>query len=288
MKKIAFMGLGTMGAGMARNLLAAGFPLSVYNRSRARAEALAKEGAKVCDSPAQAAAEADVVVSMVADDAASRAVFLGAGGVLSAAKPGTVLIECSTLTPDWIAELADAAVKKSCTLLDAPVTGSRTQAEKGELLFLVGGDPNVAEEMQPVFKAMSRAVLYMGPSGSGSKMKLINNFLSGVQAASVAEALALTEKLGINRDKAIEVLGNGAPGSPMVKTISQRMIARDYGIHFDLQLMVKDLTYAKELGANAGVPLRTVEGALERFRAAAEAGWKKHDLSAVIEPMRQS
>jgi 3-hydroxyisobutyrate dehydrogenase len=288
LKKIAFMGLGVMGAGMARNLLAAGFPLSVYNRNRERAEGLAQLGAKVCDSPATAAADADVVVSMLADDAASRTVFLGPDGVLSAVKPGAVLIECSTLTPDWIAELAAAAANKKCTLLDAPVTGSKTQAAQGGLLFIVGGEATVVEEMNSVFEPMGRGVVYMGLSGSGSRMKLINNFLSGVQAASVAEALALTERLGINRDKAIDILGNGAPGSPVVKTMSQRMIARDYGIHFDLELMVKDLTYAKELGAKAGLPLRTVEGALERYRSAAEAGWKKHDLSAVIEPMRES
>jgi 3-hydroxyisobutyrate dehydrogenase len=287
LKKIALMGLGTMGAGMARNLLAAGFPLSVYNRTRERADALAKEGAKACDSPAAAAADADVVVSMVADDAASRTLFSGPDGVLSVVKPGVVLIECSTLSPDWIAELAAAAAEKKCPLLDAPVTGSRMQAAQGELLFLVGGDPKVAEEMNPVFEPMGRGVVYMGPSGSGCKMKLINNFLSGLHAASIAEAIALTERLGIDRDKAVQILSNGAPGSPAVKTISQRVIARDYGIHFDLELMVKDLTYAKELGAKAGLPLRTLEGALERFRVAADAGWKKHDMSAVIEPMRQ-
>jgi 3-hydroxyisobutyrate dehydrogenase len=287
LKKIALIGLGTMGAGMARNLLAAGFPLAVYNRSRERAEALAQEGAKVSDSPAAAAADADVVISMLADDAASRAVFSGPDGVLSVVKPGAVLIECSTLTPEWIAELAAAAAAKKCTLLDAPVTGSKMQAAQGQLLFLVGGDPKVADEMNPVFDPMGRGVVYMGSSGSGSKMKLINNFLSGLQAASIAEAIALTEKLGVDRDKAVEVLCNGAPGSPTVKTISQRVIAKDYTINFDLELMVKDLMYAKELGAKAGMPLLTLEGALERFRNAAEAGWKKHDMSSVIEPMRQ-
>jgi 3-hydroxyisobutyrate dehydrogenase len=287
LEKIALIGLGTMGAGMARNLLAAGFPLAVYNRSRERAEALAQEGAKVSDSPAAAAADADVVISMLADDAASRAVFSGPDGVLSVVKPGAVLIECSTLTPEWIAELSAAAAAKKCTLLDAPVTGSKTQAAQGQLLFLVGGDAKVAEEMNPVFEPMGRGVVYMGPSGSGSKMKLINNFLSGLQAASIAEAIALTEKLGVDRDKAVEVLCNGAPGSPTVKTISQRVIAKDYTINFDLELMVKDLMYAKELGAKAGMPLLTLEGALERFRNAAEAGWKKHDMSSVIEPMRQ-
>jgi len=287
LKKIALIGLGTMGAGMARNLLAAGFPLAVYNRSRERAEALAQEGAKAGDSPAAAAADADVIISMLADDVASRAVFSGPDGVLSVVKPGAVLIECSTLTPEWIAELGAAAAAKKCTLLDAPVTGSKTQAAQGQLLFLVGGDAKVAEEMNPVFEPMGRGVVYMGPSGSGSKMKLINNFLSGLQAASIAEAIALTEKLGVDRDKAVEVLCNGAPGSPTVKTISQRVIAKDYTINFDLELMVKDLMYAKELGAKAGMPLLTLEGALERFRNAAEAGWKKHDMASVIEPMRQ-
>ena len=288
MKKIAVIGLGTMGAGMARNLLAAGFPVTVYNRSRERAEPLAKEGAKIAGSPGEAAAGADVVVSMVADDAASRSVFMDADGVLAGAKPGSVFIEASTLSPDWVSELAAAADKKGCALLDAPVTGSREHAKGGQLLFLVGGDPKVAEEMQHVFKPMARAVLYMGPSGSGSRIKLINNFVCGVQAASLAEALSLIERLGIDLDKAMQVIGEGAPGSPLLKLLAQRMIARDYDMHFDLQLMAKDLSYVKNLSAQAGLPSRTAEAALELYRGAVDSGWKKHDFSAVIEPLRKS
>jgi 3-hydroxyisobutyrate dehydrogenase len=284
---VAFFGLGVMGSGMARRLLGAGFSLTVYNRHAGRAEALTADGARVAATPREAAVGAAVIVSMVADDAASRAVWLGEQGALAGAARGTVLVESSTLTTGWIEELAAATAERECELLDAPVTGSKSHAAAGELLFLVGGSAAAIETARPVLAAMSRAIVPLGPNGSGARMKLINNFVCGVQAAALAEALGLIEASGLDRDKALEVLMNGAPGSPVVKTLAPRMVAREYAPNFYLRLMAKDLTYALEEGKRHGQPLGTVAAALEDVQRGIAAGHSDKDFSAMIEAFRQ-
>jgi len=275
-----------MGLGMARRLLAAGFPVAVYNRSAAKAEALAQEGARVAASPASAADGANVVISMVSDDAASRGLWLGNEGVLARIKPGAVCVECSTLSPAWLGELAAAVEAKGCSFLDAPVTGSKVHAERGELRFLVGGPAEALEAVRPVLEAMSREVAHLGPAGSGARLKLINNFLCGVQAAALAEAVALVERSGLDRAQAMEVLLQGAPGSPLVKTLAPRMLGREYETNFALQLMAKDLAYAIALGGECGVELRTAAAAHSLFSLGCAEGRQDMDFSAVVESLR--
>jgi 3-hydroxyisobutyrate dehydrogenase len=281
--RIAFLGLGIMGTGMARRVLAAGFPLTVYNRNPAKAEALAKEGAQVAATPREAAAGAEVIISMVADDAASRAMWLGADGALAGAGRGAVVIEASTLTVAWVKELAKAAEAKPCAFLDAPVTGTKPHAANGELTFLVGGDAETLEKARPVLAVMSKAILHLGPSGSGALMKLINNFLCGAQAASLAEAIAIIEKAGLDRTKAMEVIVNGTPGSPLVKTIAGRINARDFAPNFLLRLMAKDLNYAQQCARELGVPFTATTAAGAVFQRAIALGHGEKDFSAVIE-----
>ena len=256
--RVALIGLGLMGTGMARRLLGAGFPLTVYNRNPQRAAPLAEEGAHVAASPREAAARADVVLSMVSDDVAARAVWLGEQGALAGAARGTVLVDCSTVSVAWIEELSRAAAAAGCPLLDAPVTGSKPQAAAGELLFLVGGSADALEIARPALAVMSRAIVHVGATGAGALLKLVNNFLCGVQAASLAEAIALIEKAGLDRTKALEVLTTGAPGSPLVKTLAARMTARDYTPNFSLRLAAKDMNYAVGEGKRYGVTLSTV------------------------------
>ncbi len=275
-----------MGAGMAGRLLHAGHPLTVWNRNPERAAPLAVQGASVAESPCAAARGADVIIAMVADDHASRSVWLGEDGALAGARPGTVVIESSTLTPGWIRELAAAAGARGCDFLDAPVTGSRTHAAAGELLFLVGGDAHVLDRARAVLKAMSRGLVHLGPVGSGALVKLVNNFVCGVQVATLGEALALIEKSGLERDQALAVLLDGAPGSPLVKAVAQRMLARDYDVHFSLALMGKDLSYAIAEGERHAVPLGTAAAALQAFTRAGEQGHGGRDIAAVIEPLR--
>ena len=284
--RIVFLGLGIMGSGMARRLLTNGFPLTVFNRNAEKSKPFAAEGAQVAASPREAAAQADVIISMVADDNAARAMWLGENGALAAARPGVVCIECSTVTVGWVRELSAAATARGCELLDAPVTGSKTQAASGELSFLVGGDSSTLEKARPVLAAMSKAVIHLGPTGSGALLKLINNFVCGVQIASLAEAMAMIERSGLDRARALEVLTNGAPGSPLVKAVSTRMTTPDFTPNFLLRLMAKDLNYAIQEGGKLSVELVTATAALENFQRAIAAGHGEQDIAAVVEPLR--
>ncbi|HVS51979.1 MAG TPA: NAD(P)-dependent oxidoreductase [Opitutaceae bacterium] len=285
--RVAFLGLGLMGSGMASRLLGAGFPLVVYNRSRAKAEPLAAAGAKLAATPAEAAQSADVILSMVADDQAARAVWLGADGALATARAGTICIESSTVTAAWVRELAAAAQARGCAFIDAPVTGSKGHARAGELNFLVGGDAATLERARPVLAAMSRTITHLGPVGSGATIKLINNFVCGTQVAALAEALAFIERSGLDRERALDVMLSGAPGSPLVKTISARMTAADYTPNFFLRLLAKDLGYAIAEARRQSLELATATTALAAFERAIAAGHGDRDMSAVIEPLRR-
>ncbi|QHN04193.1 NAD(P)-dependent oxidoreductase [Granulicella sp. WH15] len=283
---VALLGLGTMGSGMAAKLLKAGFSLAVYNRTAAKAAPLAELGARVAATPADAVKGAQVIVAMLADDVVSRAVWTGEDGALAAAEVGAVLVEASTLSPAWVEELAGLASAKGLELLDAPVTGSRVQAEGGQLSFLVGGSDAGLATALPVLRAMSKDVIHLGPSGAGAKMKLVNNFLCGVQVASLAEALVWLERSGLDREKALGILKNGAPGSPLLAGISARMTSRDYTVNFLLKLMTKDLQYAYEAAEENGVKLTTAANAHALFEQAMEDGYAEKDMASVVEPLR--
>ncbi len=287
-QRVAILGLGTMGAGMAKNLLKAEFTVTAYNRTRSKAEPLAASGARIGDTPAHAVADADVIITMLSDEKASRATWAGAQGALAHAASKAVLVECSTVTPVWIGELACLANARGLQLLDAPVTGSRQQAEEGELNFLVGGDADALEQARPVLAAMSTGIVFLGASGNGARMKLINNFLCGVQVASLAEGLTWIERSGIDRELALKVLKNGAPGSPLLGAISARMVEARYDVNFLLSLMDKDLRYAAADANTVGVNLRTAISAEKHFSEAIDAGYAESDMSAVIEPVRRA
>jgi 3-hydroxyisobutyrate dehydrogenase len=286
-ENVALLGLGTMGSGMGANLLKAGFALSVYNRTAAKAQALIGLGAHFAKTPAEAAKGASIIISMLSDDAASREVWLGKDGALDAAEKDAILIESSTVSPSWIEELSGAASQRVVALLDAPVTGSRMQAEAGQLSFLVGGSVTILEKATPVLKAMSKEIVHLGPVGSGAKMKLINNFLCGVQVASLAEGLTWIERSGLDREKALSVLKSGAPGSPLLSAISARMSTRNYTVNFLLSLMTKDLLYAQDEAKHCDVDLKTAETARDLFETAIAQGFGSEDMSSVIEPLRK-
>jgi 3-hydroxyisobutyrate dehydrogenase len=197
-----------------------------------------------------------------------------------------VLIECSTLTVAWVKELAVAVTNRQCAFLDAPVTGTKPHAANGELTFLVGGSVEILEKVRPVLAVMSKAIVLLGPTGSGALLKLINNFLCGVQAASLAEAIAIIEKSGLDRAKSMDFITNGTPGSPLVKTIAGRIQAREFSPNFLLRLMAKDIDYALRCARELGVPLTTTAAAGEVFQRAITAGHGEKDFAAVVEQFK--
>ena len=281
--RVAIFGLGTMGAGMAHRLLSAGFPLSVYNRDPTKAAPLVAEGAFCASSPKEAAARSEILISMVADDAASRTVWLGPDGALAGASSGSVAIESSTLTVHWVRELAAAAAGRGVEVLDAPVTGTKPHAASGELRFLVGGSGKTLEQVRPVLSVLGQEILHFGPIGSGALMKLINNFMAGVQAVSFAEALSLIKAGGLDTEKAVGVLTAGVPGSPLVRRIADRVASGDFTPNFYLRLMAKDLGYALEEAGERDINLRTAAAALSAFEQAVAAGYGDKDFTAIAQ-----
>jgi 3-hydroxyisobutyrate dehydrogenase len=278
---VAVMGLGIMGSGMARRLLSANFPLTVYNRNREKCIPFADAGAFIAASPREAASHAQIILGMLADDSASRAVWLGENGALAGASPSAVLIESSTLSVGWVKELETAAAQRGCEFLDAPVTGTKPHAASGELLFLVGGSADALDAARPVFSVLGRDAIHLGPTGSGALMKLINNFLCGVQAASFSEALSLIDAGSLDRRKALSILTGGAPGSGIVKRMADRVSAGDFTPNFALRWMAKDLTYAIDGASRNGIDLQTASAALSVFQRAIADNLGDEDFSAV-------
>jgi 3-hydroxyisobutyrate dehydrogenase len=283
MQRVAILGLGIMGGGMAANWLAKGFELSVWNRTRAKAEPLAAKGARIAATPREAAAGADFIFAMVTDDAASRGVWLGADGALAGAKSGAIAVESSTLTPDWVRELARHAEAKGCGFLDAPVGGSRQAAASGELRLFVGGEPQTYEAARPALAAVGSKMDLLGPVGAGATWKLINNQLAAGQIAALAEALEVAKKAGFKDEQISDLILGGAPASPIVKLKLPRMLGRDFEpADFALNLMLKDARYAAALAQSLGAHAEMIAGAAKAFARAEAKGLGEKDIAAVV------
>jgi len=282
MSTIGFVGLGAMGSRMALNLHAAGHRLRAWNRDAAKARPLAEQGIEIADSPAAAAREAEFVVSMVADDPATRAVMLGPAGVLGAAAAGTIIIDSSTNTPGMAREVAQAAAARGIAYLDAPVSGSIPQAQGRELVFMVGGDAAAFEKAQPVLAAMGRLARRIGDSGAGATLKLVNNMLSGTLTAAIAETAAVAEAAGLDRAAAMEILNEGASASRLTRTRLPKMFSRDFSPSFQLELMEKDLRYFLQLAQELDRPAPIAALVRSQYQAARRARLGKLDSSAVF------
>lgn len=278
----AFIGLGAMGTEMAKNLQKAGHALRVWNRTAGRCDALVAGGATACASPADSVRGAAFVVSMVADDHATRAVMLGADGVVAAAAPGTVIVDCSTNTPAMAREVAAAAAARGVRYLDAPVSGSIAQARGAELVLMVGGDADALATAAPVTRAIGRMVKHMGASGAGATIKLINNMLSGTTSAALAESMAVAEAAGLDPAATLEVLGEGAAGSRLVKTKIPKMLGRDFSPQFQLALMEKDLRYFLALAQDMDRPAPIASLVRSQYQAARLADLGGLDVAAMF------
>lgn len=273
MKRIGFIGLGRMGNGMAGRYLDAGFTVTVWNRSKAKAKDLLARGARWATSPEDAAIDADAVVTMVADDEASRAVWLGKDGAAANMKAGTLAIECSTVSHRHALDMARELRSRGLIYIDCPVTGLPEAAAAGKLTLLVGADAADLEKARPYLAPLSSAIRHFGAVGSGTVFKLINNLMGAVQIASLAEGLAIAEQAGLDMNLVAEALSSGAVASPQVVRHSRRMVARDFaGASFTAALRHKDAAYAVALAETLlpGVPVsRAALAAYEKAKAAA-------------------
>ena len=282
MSTVAFIGLGAMGSRMAMNLHAAGHKLRVYNRDRAKTKPFADKGIEVCDSPAAAARGAEFVCSIVSDDVATREVMLGANGVVNAAAPGSIILDSSTNTPAMAREVAKAAAARGVVYLDAPVSGSLAQAQGKELVILVGGDQAAFDKAQGVLGAMGRMVRRIGGSGAGATLKLINNMLSATLTAAIAEGAQAAEAAGLDQAATLEVLGEGAAGSRLMKSKLPKIFKRDFSPQFQLELMDKDLRYFLALAQELDRPAPIASLVRSQYQAAKRAQLGKLDSCAVF------
>jgi 3-hydroxyisobutyrate dehydrogenase len=290
MSTVAFIGLGNMGIGMAGRVLAAGHELHVYNRTASRAESLVRGGARQYSTPSEACAGADAVIAMVADDLASRTVWTGPSGILSASTvPGAFAVECSTLSHDWVMELAREAKRQGLRYIDAPVTGLPDAAATGELTLLVGASALDLEAARGLLGTISRRILHFGAIGTGTVYKLMINLLGAVQIASAAEGMAIAERAGLDLNIVAEAIATGQAASPQVARNCRRMVDgndnRD--IVFTPQLRLKDVDYALQLTRKLGIgsPFGALAGTA--FRQLCELGFQQKNESAIMEVARR-
>jgi 3-hydroxyisobutyrate dehydrogenase len=258
MAQIAFIGLGRMGHGMAGRYLENGFTVAVWNRSKAKADDLVARGARWAHSPADAADGADAILTMVADDAASRAVWLGTEGAASTAKSGALAIECSTVSHRHALDLARELRERGLTYIDSPVTGLPDAAASGKLTLLVGAEPADLERARPYLTPLSATIRHFGAAGAGTVYKLINNLMGAIQIAGIAEGLAIAEQAGLDMKLVLEAVETGVAASPQVIRHSKRMVARNFsGATFTAALLHKDAAYAVALAESllASAPL---------------------------------
>jgi 3-hydroxyisobutyrate dehydrogenase len=258
MTRVAFIGLGRMGHGMAGRYLEAGFKVAVWNRSKAKAEDLIARGAQWAISPEDAAIDADAVVTMVADDEASRAVWLTKDGAAANMKAGTLAIECSTVSYRHALDMARELRGRGLVYIDCPVTGLPEAAAAGKLTLLVGADAADLDKARPYLAPLCSTIRHFGAVGTGTVYKLINNLMGAVQIASLAEGIAIAEQAGLDMNLVAEAMATGAVASPQVIRHSKRMVARDFsGASFTATLRRKDAAYAVALAETllAGVPV---------------------------------
>jgi len=279
---VALLGLGLMGRPMALNLAKAGFPLTVWNRTRARAEELgaAAPGVRVAATAAEAA-QADVVLTIVSDPPALEEVLWGPQGALAGLRSGALLIDSSTVSPALARKVAAACKEKGAACLDAPVTGGTWGAEKGELVFMVGGETAAYERSLPVLQTMGKRFFHLGPSGAGQTVKLAMNSILALQVQAFAEAVALVNGSGIGGEKLLEVLQSSMARTPVLDVKGPLILKGEFAPSFPLRLMHKDLGLALELANQTGVPLPATAAARETYNAVKGAAKEDLDYAAV-------
>jgi 3-hydroxyisobutyrate dehydrogenase-like beta-hydroxyacid dehydrogenase len=278
---VGMIGLGLMGKPMAKNLLKAGYSVYVWNRTAAKAQDLVSAGAKLAANPREVAENVDVLITIVSDPPALEEVLWGKDGAFPALRPGSLYVESSTISPDLARRVAAECGKAGVEFLDAPVTGGTWGAEKGELLFMVGGDAKVFERAKPILEAMGTKFFLLGPNGAGQTIKLAMNSILALQVDSLAEALALVRGAGIAGEKLIEVMQASMARSGVLDVKAPLMLKGEYPASFPLRLMHKDMRLALELAKQEGIKLPALQAAYETFSKVKDAAKDDPDFAAV-------
>ena len=278
---IGFIGLGLMGRPMAANLLKAGFAVTVWNRTASRMGPLVAQGAKAAASPREAAAAADVLITIVSDPPALEHVLWGEQGALGGLRKGAVLVDSSTVSPALARRVAAACAEHGVECLDAPVTGGTWGAEKGELVFMIGGPAETLARVEPVLKPMAKRWFHIGPHGAGQTVKLAMNLLLALEVDALAEALALATAGGVPGEKLVEVMQSSMGRAPVLDVKAPMLLEHKYAPSFPLRLMHKDMTLALDLAKELGVSLPAGAAAREVYDTVLRAAHEDLDYAAI-------
>ncbi|HET7657664.1 MAG TPA: NAD(P)-dependent oxidoreductase [Bacillales bacterium] len=280
---IGFIGLGIMGSRMANNLLAAGHDLVIYNRTKEKAERLLEKGAKWGQSPKETAEEAEVLITMLADPGAVSAMALGEEGFMGGLASGKLWIDCSTVNPSFTRKMAAIASERGMRFVDAPAAGSKAPAEKGELVFVAGGNEEDVEEARPYLEAMGKAVNHVGGIGKGTSMKMVVNLMLAQAMEAFSEAVTLGEALGLEKDKVLDTLVGGPVTAPFLAGKRDKVANGHFEVEFPLELMRKDLQLAAESAYENGISLPATNVVKELYGLASQKGLAKKDFSAIYQ-----
>ena len=284
--RVAFLGLGTMGAAMAANLARAGFAVTGWNRTPGRAAELSELGIGIAETAAQAVSDADIAVICVSDTADVESVLFGQGGVVEGARPGTLIVDCSTIAPSGSWDFAARLAERGLRLVDAPVSGGSEGAKNATLTIFVGGDEADVEHARPVLAAMGRTITHVGPTGAGQAVKAVNQVILAGAYLGVAEGIVLAIKAGLDVEQVVGALGGGAAQSWVLANRSSRMLANDYPLGFKVALHRKDLGIALDLAARLGAVLPVTALAAQLETGLIAAGHADDDMSALARTIR--
>ncbi len=287
MTQVGFIGLGIMGSGMSRNLLAAGFQLTVHNRSPERMRPLAEAGAATAASPAELAAACDVVIVCVSDTPDVEAVLLGEQGVVHGARPGSLVIDMSTISPRATRAIAGQLAERGIAMIDAPVSGGSEGAAKGTLSIMVGGAADDVRRATPYLEAMGRTITHVGPTGAGQSCKLVNQILVVVTMLGVAEALVFAQAGGLDLERALAAVDGGAGGSWMLSNRGSQAIRRDWRPGFTIDLQQKDLRLVLEAADEVGVPMLATGTVFQLYRTLQRQGLGGEGNHALVKALER-
>ena len=287
MEKIAYLGLGIMGQGMAANLLKAGYPVTVWNRSPEKAVQLVEQGARLAGSPAEAVAEAEVVMYCLSDDSAVEDLVFGSGNLLNSVKAGQIAIDMTTLYPDTSRKEAAAYAAKGVAFLDAPVFGSKNEAANGGLWIVVGGKKELYNQVLPILKHLSETTHYMGGTAMGASMKLVGNLVVASQLEALGEAMILATKAGLDPQDVLGVLHVTDFKSPIFDGVGAALIERNFETHFALKLMLKDANLIARFAQDLNVPVPASAATREVIKGAVNKGWGELNASAFIQNLEE-